>query len=240
MHRSPAWFSSAFDWQNATRRLRFDHPNPAVACDLSRMADPLRQMSVTLRALAAIVVGCIFSATAHAARVAILSNAWSAETAANFSAKIAGDVFTGIDVSSSVPPLATLLANYDVVLLFEDTTFVNATAVGNRVAEFSNAGRAVVLGTFLRSGSQRRDRRHDDATRMGNAGSDRSRHDRWRRDVVCGANPCAGNDRVASVDARRDEPRRAARQSGAVRRRQSSQAGDRRSSPPGRSRTRAA
>jgi hypothetical protein len=80
--------------------------------------------------------------------VAILSNAWFAETAANFNAKIAGDVFTGIDVSSSVPPLATLLANYDVVLLFEDTTFVNATAVGNRVAEFANAGHAVVLGTF--------------------------------------------------------------------------------------------
>ena len=139
--------SATFDWQNATRRLRFRHPNPAAACVL-RTADALRQMSVTLRVLAAVVVGCIFSATAHAARVAILSNAWSAETAANFNARIAGDVFTGIDVSSSVPPLATLLANFDVVLLFEDTTFVNATAVGNRVAEFSNAGRAVVLGTF--------------------------------------------------------------------------------------------
>src|SRR5579864_1858292 len=139
--------STTFGWQNLTRRLRFRHPNPAAACVL-RMADALRQMSVTLRVLAAVVVGCIFSATAHAARVAILSNAWSAETAANFNARIAGDVFTGIDVSSSVPPLATLLANYDVILLFEDTTFVNATAVGNRVAEFSNAGRAVVLGTF--------------------------------------------------------------------------------------------
>jgi hypothetical protein len=139
--------STAFDWQNATRPLRFRHPNPAAPRVL-RTADALRQMSVTLRVLAAIVVGCIFSATAHAARVAILSDAWSAETAANFSANITGDVFTGIDVSSSVPPLATLLANYDVVLLFEDATFVNATAVGNRVAEFSNAGRAVVLGTF--------------------------------------------------------------------------------------------
>lgn len=90
----------------------------------------------------------MLSATAHAARVAILSNAWSAETAADYNAKISGDVFTGVDVTSSVPPLATLLADYDVVLLFEDTTFVNATLVGNRVAEFANAGRAVVLGTF--------------------------------------------------------------------------------------------
>jgi len=105
-------------------------------------------MSVTLRVLAAIVVGCVFSATANAARVAVLSNAWFAETATNFNAKISGNVFTGIDVSSSVPALSTLLADYDVILLFEDTTFVNATLVGNRVAAFANAGRAVVLGTF--------------------------------------------------------------------------------------------
>ncbi|MDQ2972809.1 MAG: hypothetical protein M3R20_07515, partial [Pseudomonadota bacterium] len=72
-------------------------------------------MSLTLRVLAAIVVGCVFSATAHAARIAILANAWSAETAADYNAKITGHVFTGIDVSSSVPPLATLLADYDVV-----------------------------------------------------------------------------------------------------------------------------
>jgi hypothetical protein len=104
--------------------------------------------SSSFRVFAAIVVACTFSAAAHAARVAILSNAWSAETAADYNAKIAGHVFTGIDVTSSVPPLDALLANYDVVLLFEDRVFVNATAVGNRVAEFANAGRAVVLGTF--------------------------------------------------------------------------------------------
>jgi hypothetical protein len=105
-------------------------------------------MSVTLRALAAIVVGCMLSLPVHAARVAVFANAWFAETAADFSARMPADVFTGFDVSASVPPLATLLADYDVILLFEDTTFVNATAVGNRVAEFANAGRGVVLGTF--------------------------------------------------------------------------------------------
>lgn len=105
-------------------------------------------MSSAFRVLAAVVVGCAFSVTAHAARVAILSNAWSAETAADYRAKIPGHVFTGIDVSESVPALDTLLADFDVVLLFEDTVFVNATAVGNRVAEFARAGRAVVLGTF--------------------------------------------------------------------------------------------
>jgi hypothetical protein len=105
-------------------------------------------MPLALRVLAAVVVACSLSSTAHAARVAILSNAWSAETAADYNGKINGHVFTGIDVSSSVPPLSTLLADYDVILLFEDRVFVNATAVGDRVAAFANAGRGVVLGTF--------------------------------------------------------------------------------------------
>lgn len=105
-------------------------------------------MSFAFRALAALVVACALSATAHAARVAILSNAWSAETAADYNAKIGGHVFTGIDVSTTVPPLDVLLANYDVILLFEDRVFVNAPAVGDRVAAFANAGHAVVLGTF--------------------------------------------------------------------------------------------
>jgi len=94
------------------------------------------------------VVACILPITAEAARVAVLSNAWSAETAANFNAKVTGQVFTGIDVTSNVPSLDTLVANYDVVLLFEDRVFVNATAVGNRVAAFAAAGHGVVLGTF--------------------------------------------------------------------------------------------
>lgn len=105
-------------------------------------------LTVTFRAFAAVVVACTLSVTAHAARVAILSNAWSAETAADFNARITGHVFTGIDVTSSVLSVDALVANYDVVLLFEDRVFVNATVVGNRVAEFAQAGGAVVLGTF--------------------------------------------------------------------------------------------
>jgi hypothetical protein len=102
----------------------------------------------SIRKFAVALVWLALAVDAHAARVAILSNAWSAETAADFNVKIVGHVFTGIDVSSKVPALDTLLANYDAILLFEDTVFVNATAVGNRVAEFANAGRGVVLGTF--------------------------------------------------------------------------------------------
>ena len=102
----------------------------------------------TLRIAAAVLLSFAVAASAHAARIAVVSNAFSAETAANFSTRIPGDTFTGIDVSTSVPSLNTLLANYDVILLFEDSTFTNATAVGNVVAGFANAGRAVVLGTF--------------------------------------------------------------------------------------------
>jgi hypothetical protein len=105
-------------------------------------------MSLVFRILATVVAGCVLSSPAHAARVAILSNAWAAETAADYNAKIPRHVFTGIDVTSSVPSLETLIANYDVILLFEDTVFANAPAVGTRVAAFANAGHAVVLGTF--------------------------------------------------------------------------------------------
>ena len=105
-------------------------------------------MSSVLRILAVVVAGLVVSSPAQAARVAILSNAWSAKTAADYNARIPRHTFTGIDVTSSVPSLDALLANYDVILLFEDRVFDNATAVGTRVAEFANAGRAVVLGTF--------------------------------------------------------------------------------------------
>jgi hypothetical protein len=105
-------------------------------------------MSLVFRILAAVVAGCVLSSPAQAARVAVLSNAWAAETAADYNAKIPRHVFTGIDVTSSVPSLETLLGNYDVILLFEDTVFANAPAVGTRVAAFANAGHAVVLGTF--------------------------------------------------------------------------------------------
>jgi IPTL-CTERM motif len=88
------------------------------------------------------------SGVADAARVAVLSNAYFNETAADFAAKVGGHTFTAIDVSASVPTLAALTANFDVILLFEDATFSNSTAVGNRVASFAQTGRPVVLGTF--------------------------------------------------------------------------------------------
>jgi hypothetical protein len=104
----------------------------------------LRKIRVLVVALIAIAA----SLDADAARVIVLSDKWAAETANDFNAKIPGDTFTPFDVTSAVPALDALLANFDVILLFEDGVFVNSAAVGARVAEFANAGRGVVLGTF--------------------------------------------------------------------------------------------
>jgi hypothetical protein len=98
--------------------------------------------------LSVAVAALMLSGPAVAARVAVMSNNLFNETAANFNVKIPRHTFTGVDVSTSVPSLASLTANYDVILVFEDLTFPNATAVGNRVAQFAQTGRPVVLGTF--------------------------------------------------------------------------------------------
>ena len=108
----------------------------------------MSRMRFTFRLLAAVGVACALATAAHAARVGVLSNKLAAATAADFGAKIPSHTFTGIDISAGVPALDVLLADYDVLLLYEDGVFVNATAVGNRVAEFASSGRTVVLGTF--------------------------------------------------------------------------------------------
>jgi hypothetical protein len=100
------------------------------------------------RCLVAFAMLCGVAAHADAARVAVMSNRYSAQTAADFNARIAGHTFTAIDTSTTVPPLASLLDSFDVILLFEDQTFANAPAAGNVVAAFANTGRAVVIGAF--------------------------------------------------------------------------------------------
>jgi len=107
----------------------------------------LRQFAAALIVVVAALAGAL-PQDASAARVAVISNFYQNETAAKFAANIGGHVFTPIDVSVSVPALVELTANYDVVLLFEDSTFGNAPAVGNVVAAFAKTGRTVVLGTF--------------------------------------------------------------------------------------------
>lgn len=85
---------------------------------------------------------------AQAARVGILANRYATQTAADFGNRIPAHTFTGVDTSVVLPTLPTLLASYDVLLVFEDMTYANAPAVGNVAAAFANTGRAVVIGAF--------------------------------------------------------------------------------------------
>ncbi len=85
---------------------------------------------------------------ADAARVGLLSNNNAAVTAADFAAKMPGHTFAGVDTSGAVPTLASLQGSFDVLLVFEDGRYPNATAVGDVAAAFANAGRTVILGTF--------------------------------------------------------------------------------------------
>ena len=104
----------------------------------------MSRLRFTFRLLAAVGVACALATVAHAARVGVLSNKLAAATAADFGAKIAGHTFTGVDIAAGVPTLDALLANYDVLLLFEDGVFANAPAVGNVVAAFASGGRTVI------------------------------------------------------------------------------------------------
>jgi IPTL-CTERM motif len=96
----------------------------------------------------ALLAMTLAAGSAQAARIGVLSNNYAAATAADFGSKIPGHVFTGVDTSTSVPTLSALSDSFDVLLVFEDSAFVNSTAVGNVAAAFADIGRPVVLGTF--------------------------------------------------------------------------------------------
>jgi len=92
--------------------------------------------------------GLAMSGGAWAARVGVLSNNFVEEAAANFSSQLSGHSFTPIDLRTSVPTLLSLTTNFDVLLVFEDGTFVNSSLVGNLAASFASTGRTVIVGTF--------------------------------------------------------------------------------------------
>src|SRR3954471_17936701 len=92
-----------------------------------------------LRAVGLLLTAALLAAAslpASAARVAVLSNKYFAETAADFNARVPGHTLTAFNVTAGPPSLATLTAQFDAILLFEDTTFDQAPAVGNTVAAF--------------------------------------------------------------------------------------------------------
>jgi hypothetical protein len=122
-------------------RLRF----PEIRLSMQSLL--FRPVAVVLVGAGAVLAGLLPGA-AWAARIGVLANNYQNETAADFNANVKGHTFTPVDVSTNVPSPAFLAANFDVVLLFEDNTFVNAPAVGSAVAAFARSGHTVVLGTF--------------------------------------------------------------------------------------------
>jgi len=100
------------------------------------------------RALLVLVAAAFVAPQAFAARIAILSNKYATETAADFTAKIPSHSYAAIDTSVAIPTLNSLTSGYDAILVFEDSTYGNATAVGNVAAAFANTGRAVLIGAF--------------------------------------------------------------------------------------------
>jgi hypothetical protein len=108
-------------------------------------------MQFSLRlALAALVSFASLAVTlpASAARVGVLSNKNADFVANDFAAHLPAHTFTAVDVSGGPPDLASLLAAYDEILLFEDGLFQEAPAVGDRVYQFAQSGRPVILATF--------------------------------------------------------------------------------------------
>jgi hypothetical protein len=101
-----------------------------------------------LALLLTLAMGAWAAPSAIAARVGILSNKYATETAVDFNGRIAGHTFTGVDTGAAIPTLSSLTSAYDVLLVFEDSTYGNAPSVGNVVAAFAGTGRAVVLGAF--------------------------------------------------------------------------------------------
>jgi exosortase sorting signal-containing protein len=100
------------------------------------------------RVLFALFAAIAVAAPVHAARVGVLSNKYATETAADFNVRIPTHVFTPIDTSLAIPTLQSLTNAFDVVLVFEDSTYGNATAVGDALAAFASTGHAVVVGAF--------------------------------------------------------------------------------------------
>jgi hypothetical protein len=109
---------------------------------------PFLLRAATARTFFFLLAALASAVPVHAARVGILSNKFATETAADFNARIPQHTFTAIDTGTAVPPLSSLTNSFDVLLVFEDSRYVNAPAVGNVAAAFAQSGRAVALGAF--------------------------------------------------------------------------------------------
>src|SRR5262245_19009296 len=106
---------------------------------------PFLMRAIQARTLFFLLAALAVGVPAHAARVGILSNKYATETAAAFNVRIPSHTFTAVDTGAAVPTLNSLTSQFDVLLVFEDSTYVNAPAVGNVAAAFAQTGKVVAL-----------------------------------------------------------------------------------------------
>lgn len=117
-------------------------------CGIRDFMKPRISRAASARVLLIFLAAVALAQPALAARIGILSNKYAVETAADFNNRIPSHTFAAIDTSAVIPTLSSLTNSYDVLLVFEDSTYGNAPSVGNVAAAFANTGRAVVLGAF--------------------------------------------------------------------------------------------
>ncbi len=95
-------------------------------------------------------------ATASAIDVAVYgapaSGSWNTDVVNKLTATGAFDSVTGVLVSSSTPTLSDML-QYDAILVYSDTSFNNGITLGDRLADYMDAGGGVVVSTFCYYGT---------------------------------------------------------------------------------------
>jgi len=101
--------------------------------------------------LAAALILTLLPLAASAQDVAVYgapgNSSWNTDVVNKLVATGQFDSVTGVMVSSSTPSLADML-NYDAILVYSDTSFNNGVLLGDRLADYMDAGGGVVVSTF--------------------------------------------------------------------------------------------
>jgi hypothetical protein len=129
--------------------ITWETSNPAVATvSTDGLVTGVADGAVTITATADGIPGTA-EVTVFTPAVLVLSNdgGLNGVVADSFAVNAANLTFDTMSVGSETPNVA-FLAQYDVVLLYEDGIFLNAPNVGDSVAAYYQGGGNVVLGTF--------------------------------------------------------------------------------------------
>ena len=106
--------------------------------------------------LVAVLVCSLSPALAAAQDVAVYgapgNSSWNNDVVSKLQSTGQFDSVTGVLVSSMTPSLSDML-NYDAILVYSDTSFNNGTTLGDRLADYMDAGGGVVVSTFCYYGT---------------------------------------------------------------------------------------